>query len=83
MYKTPQIGQEEAFSLFMHELEPWDRKHIGFDIKGDLGRALKKKEKVELRRQRGQGSNNDKIDKNLGIWVEGKGNKIFKNETKH
>ena len=34
MYKVPEMTQEEAFSLLMHDLEPRIREQIGYHVEG-------------------------------------------------
>ena len=65
MYKVPEMTLEEAFSLFMHGLEPKIQEQIDYHVEGDLGKAMAMAEKVDVwhnwgEEQKAKGQNKQK-----------------------
>ena len=57
MNKVLEMTQEEAFSLFMHGLEPRIQEKIGYHVEGDMGRAMAMVEKADAWWSQGEGQN--------------------------
>ena len=63
MYKVPEMTQEEAFSLFMHGLEPKIREQIGYHVEGDLGSAMAMAKEADMWHVRGDGKEKGQTNK--------------------